>query len=275
MASPTSSCSTAVCETQLSGEEITRVLPDDQDGHKAQPLASLSDVVGCLDLLHIILMLTVDTAQPQHCAVNVCVSCSILDGCASINTPFVFTTAHGRLQGLGIHEPIPACLAQNGMVTSGCQVPPPARHTCAALRLAPKMVGRTTTQFYSHGVFCACLGYATHTYLATTTSPLYQGCPVTCELLTDAFCLLLATHAPRLQVLRLSSCYRITDVGLQHLAAAAPPLCHVELLWSGQAVTATGVLGLAARCPGTCNVVQWWWCIYLGTYTHTHTYLLR
>ena len=77
-----------------------------------------------------------------------------------------------------------------------------------------------------------------------------QGCPVTCELLTDQFCAVLAQHAPKLQALRLSSCYRITDVGLTTLARGSS-LTHLELTCCGQAITANGLLTLASHAPGT------------------------
>lgn len=199
---------------------------DDQDGSTPRHSA-LTAVVESQDLLHLILLLTAEhcssSTNPQDVAINV------------RRIIIIAISPHRTTQLMGV------CKQWEHMAKNL-----PVWQTMEWARIARKSHRQPETPTILFNHLQRWWGGQLKTFAA-------QGCPVTCELLTDLFCSVLAKHAPRLEALRLRSCYRITDTGLRALAQAAPPLKHLELTWCGPAITANGLLAIAARAPGVCQ----------------------
>lgn len=158
MASPASSCSTNFhVNVHRNDEEQTSSMCKAAQAEKdASPhhITSLANVIGCQDLLHLILLLTADSLQPQDVAINVRFMASTPDGIHSTSThkrehPI---TAPGSMQRMGGTDETAACLANDGVGTFGQQKSPIARHPNGPLFSAASLVGCSATQLFSPGV---------------------------------------------------------------------------------------------------------------------------
>lgn len=259
MPSPTSSCSTVFTSAVDSGttaESSSRLSlahgDADQDVSGWQRSNAMTAVVESMDLLHLILLFTADA--PQDVAINVrvttAITCVPSSSCCVV-MPYALTEySFTSVQLMGV------CKQWEHMAKSL-----PVWQTMEWAHLARKCHRQPETPSILFDLLRRWWGSQLRSFAA-------QGCPVTCELLTDVFCSVLAEHAPHLQALCLCSCYRITDVGLLALAQAGPPLTHLELSWCGPAITAHGLLALAARMPGTQCV-----CAHMDRHRHAHTAL--